>query len=1201
MRQISTLSAVAVLTILLAGCPEFSSPPAFTNASDDTPPAFSNFAATPTFAALDTAVVLTFDATKRLPPEARDPKPNPEVTFAGVPMACTANGLSCRCETTVTDGLAEGIGHFEVVGTDAGGNESEPLDAPVTVTLDFTPPALTGSATPNPATKTQAITFTITSNEVLGEAPVVNAAFIAGTPVCSRSGESWTCNSAVSDDASTGDATFTVTGSDRAGNTATSDAVTVTLKDPPSSGAPTISFNGVSPPLAKVGDTLVITYSANQALTSCSALVSNATATCAPPVDTACACTFVVDANIADGLATITVNGTSATGTGVANGSVQIDKTPPTVDETKLTIARHPLGTNDGVFGIESGALDAGGAAYEDRKVVSVRLWNVASGGTPLASADVLVDGSFNEVAIPASDGGLNVSPASVWVSAIDLAGNESARVAISSGKGAPPVGAGDKLTIHRRDLTTQDGVDGASGAFVGVCALEGVSVFDVQSGGLPVGDSVVSGGGGFSEILVGSEDSAPQRLWVEATDKCGLVSARAEALVGADSTAPVVTGNRLVIHRRDFEATDSIEGLSGAIVDATSTLKTVSIFSAASGGAPIATLPVGTDGTFAELPVGSTTSAPARLYVEATDKCGNVSKRTEALVGRSLGITADRTQVVIQRRDLTKTDGVAGNPGAFNSACAYTVNIFTRASGGESLGTTAGGTDGAFDEVSIGTPTSSFKQAWAEAGDSKCSHPKVRVEALVGMDVTAPVVDATRLVIARRDFTAKDGLHGLAGALTDATSHLVSAEVYDQASGGELLGTLTFASDGGFEELLVGTNESSFANVYVRATDKAGNTSKRVAAGVGASQGTTPDATKMTITRRDLSARDGVSGGDGAFVDACAVEAGVFDAESNGNNLGTVIATSNGGFSEVLVGTNTSSYKRLWVEGRNKCGADVVRVEVLNGRDITAPVIDASRLTFFSKPANAPDELLGVAGAITDASPAKVTLRVFAAWEDDTPAATLLVGHDGGVAQTSIGEIHHPPYVDAVDKAGNVSDKALVGDLDWPQWAMPDSPTVFCTNGSEAAACPSPGEAHYGQDGNYRFDVPTYDSTTDTVTDTTTGLVWQRVVSTSKYTWAQARAYCDNLVLAEAFDWRLPTYIELFSIVDAGRHNPAIDTEAFPNTPTDLFWSSSPYVGQIPDGKPSHTTYARLVHFFRGDTEVGYNAPDTYRVRCVR
>lgn len=85
------------------------------------------------------------------------------------------------------------------------------------------------------------------------------------------------------------------------------------------------------------------------------------------------------------------------------------------------------------------------------------------------------------------------------------------------------------------------------------------------------------------------------------------------------------------------------------------------------------------------------------------------------------------------------------------------------------------------------------------------------------------------------------------------------------------------------------------------------------------------------------------------------------------------------------------------------------------------------------------------------------------------------------------------------------------------------------------------------------------YDTTAaDFVTDRVTGLDWQKQPSAAKYTQDQAIAYCETLVLAGAAGWRLPTRMELVSIVDVTAGNPAINKNAFPSTPPDDFWSSS-------------------------------------------
>jgi hypothetical protein len=98
------------------------------------------------------------------------------------------------------------------------------------------------------------------------------------------------------------------------------------------------------------------------------------------------------------------------------------------------------------------------------------------------------------------------------------------------------------------------------------------------------------------------------------------------------------------------------------------------------------------------------------------------------------------------------------------------------------------------------------------------------------------------------------------------------------------------------------------------------------------------------------------------------------------------------------------------------------------------------------------------------------------------------------------------------------------------------------------------------------------------TVTDTLTGLIWLTnanctetvggIAKGSGYlTWPNALTWCNNLAsgacgLADgsvAGDWRLPNIVELKSLVDLSRSNPALpDNNHFSNVQSSWYWSSS-------------------------------------------
>ena len=82
---------------------------------------------------------------------------------------------------------------------------------------------------------------------------------------------------------------------------------------------------------------------------------------------------------------------------------------------------------------------------------------------------------------------------------------------------------------------------------------------------------------------------------------------------------------------------------------------------------------------------------------------------------------------------------------------------------------------------------------------------------------------------------------------------------------------------------------------------------------------------------------------------------------------------------------------------------------------------------------------------------------------------------------------------------------------------------------------------ATFGEDSDYSVNNPGFIlNANGTATDTVTGLQWQ-VADGGEMTFAQAQQYCDSLSLAGFTDWRLPTALEAFSILNHQQTNPEI------------------------------------------------------------
>jgi hypothetical protein len=122
------------------------------------------------------------------------------------------------------------------------------------------------------------------------------------------------------------------------------------------------------------------------------------------------------------------------------------------------------------------------------------------------------------------------------------------------------------------------------------------------------------------------------------------------------------------------------------------------------------------------------------------------------------------------------------------------------------------------------------------------------------------------------------------------------------------------------------------------------------------------------------------------------------------------------------------------------------------------------------------------------------------------------------------------------------------------------------------------------------------YTISNGSVYDNKTKLTWQQAIPSTKYCWDCAKNYCASL---GGSAWHLPTMKELQTILDYSHANPAVDPTAFPSTPSDYFWSSTPSAQYASTTTPK----AWAVEFTRGvarDFPSALDAGNEAYVRCV-
>lgn len=105
------------------------------------------------------------------------------------------------------------------------------------------------------------------------------------------------------------------------------------------------------------------------------------------------------------------------------------------------------------------------------------------------------------------------------------------------------------------------------------------------------------------------------------------------------------------------------------------------------------------------------------------------------------------------------------------------------------------------------------------------------------------------------------------------------------------------------------------------------------------------------------------------------------------------------------------------------------------------------------------------------------------------------------------------------------------------------DTAQTACYDNRNEITCPAKGKAFYGQDAQFnKATSPFLNNNDNTITDTATGLMWQKSPDTNgdgeinakdKQTYEQALAGAKTFRLNGHDDWHLPTIKELYSLID--------------------------------------------------------------------
>ncbi len=308
--------------------------------------------------------------------------------------------------------------------------------------------------------------------------------------------------------------------------------------------------------------------------------------------------------------------------------------------------------------------------------------------------------------------------------------------------------------------------------------------------------------------------------------------------------------------------------------------------------------------------------------------------------------------------------------------------------------------------------------------------------------------------------------------------------------------------------------------------------------------------------------------------------------------------------FSDFSPGTHTISLTATDSDGKTGSATISITINSLPSATIIRP-FDGSQ--------HSNNDNIYFEGAATDSEDGQITSQSSLTWTSDIDGA---IGSGVSFVATGLTAGVHEITLTVTDSYGGTGTDSVSITVIVPK--LPDTGQAKCYDNKGEIPCPSSGKPFYGQDASYTINPPSYTKLDENgmelsdnavswalVGDNVTGLVWEVKTTdgsinnhTDTYTWADAKGEFVNRLNETGFggfsDWRLPSIMEFYTIINADSYDPAVNTEYFPNIPETeepWYWSATL--------KAPSLEWPWVIDFKWGDA-AGYEGT-TYYVRAVR
>jgi len=594
------------------------------------------------------------------------------------------------------------------------------------------------------------------------------------------------------------------------------------------------------------------------------------------------------------GSTTVTSNKSDATVTisqlGTNGGYVYIsEKTPGFVESPRIAVSYDA----ESISSTSDNIVVTNNAGVADTVVASgvssgdvINVYRYSTGGTILGSSTVASGKTEATVSISQ----LGTSSGIVYVSVKSSGILESSRVSVPY---SSEVTSGN---LNSDNVIVSNNAGKADTVYVSsLTAGDVINVYDALAGGNLLGTATVGAGSTNAIISITQLGISSGSVYVSKTSIGKGISARAQFDYSAESLSGTLnTKNILITNNSGAADTVQVTGLSDNQV--------VNVYDAALGGSVIGTATVAQFGTSVTITIPQLGTIAGSVYVSLTDTNKRESTRLEV----PYSAQAQSTNITSTNVIVTNNSGVADTVYISGLTAGDVIYVYDAASGGKLLAFVTVGvssTDVSIPIAQLGTSAGSVYVSRISTSSTESG----RVEATYLAESQSTTLDPSNIVVTnnsgKSDIVQVEGL---------SDNEIVN--VYDAASGGNLLGTATVAQYGTDATITIPQLGDTSGNIYVSLTAINKLEGTRVPKLYSAEAISTSVVATNVVVTNNASVADTVKVNNLITGDIV----NIYDAAIGGNLLGTGTVASSGSTVTISIDQLGATAGTIYVSATN-------------------------------------------------------------------------------------------------------------------------------------------------------------------------------------------------------------------------------------------------------------------------------------------